>query len=254
MKNQHVMTRNAVKRFLIEFSYDGSNYYGYQKQKGKKTIQEEIEKALKEINSNKEVKIYSSGRTDKGVHAYSQHAHFDLNIKIDSYHLNRAINSKISNDIYVKNVKQVNSDFHARYMVKTKTYLYKINVGSFNPMEKNYVYQYNKELKFKLMNKAAGLFKGKHDFALFTSKDNNKENKIRNITKVKLIKNKDYIYLYFTSNGFLKYQVRYMVGFLIEIGNKLKTREDLKSMFYINEKPVYKIAPPEGLYLLNVKY
>ena len=123
-------------RYLIKFSYDGSKYYGYQKQPRKKTIQKELEKALKEINANRRVLVLASGRTDKGVHAINQYAHFDLKTKIMPNNLKRALNSLLPNDIYIKDAKEVSDDFHARFNVKSKEYIYKINIGEYNPIEK----------------------------------------------------------------------------------------------------------------------
>ena len=99
-------------RFLIRFSYDGSKYNGYAKQPRKRTIQRELEKALKQINDNKRVLVSSSGRTDKGVHAINQYAHFDLKITIKEDNLKRALNSLLPDDIYVKEVKSVSDTFH----------------------------------------------------------------------------------------------------------------------------------------------
>ena len=120
--------RGSIMKYLITFSYDGSKYYGYQKQPKKKTIQSEIEKALKTINDDEVVSISASGRTDAGVHALNQKAHFELKIKITCDKLKNALNSLIPNDIYVKNVVEVNESFHARYNVRAKEYIYKINL------------------------------------------------------------------------------------------------------------------------------
>ena len=133
-------------RYFITFSYDGSKYSGYQKQPRKKTIQGELEKALKQINADEPVHVTASGRTDAGVHAYSQSAHFDLNTSISCLKLKQALNSLIPDDIYVKSVDEVSDKFHARFDVKAKEYIYKINMGNYNPIEKDYVFQYNKRI------------------------------------------------------------------------------------------------------------
>ena len=105
-------------RYLITFSYDGTNFYGYQKQPNLRTIEGELEGALTFINGGEPVVIHSSGRTDRKVHAINQKAHFDLDKEITLYKLKCALNTHIGNDIYVKNVEVVDDDFHARYMVK----------------------------------------------------------------------------------------------------------------------------------------
>ena len=115
-------------RYLITFSYDGSVYKWYQKQPKTKTIQGEIEKVLRKINGSKAVKIHASGRTDAGVHAISQKAHFDLKKEIDPDKLKHSMNSLLPGDIYIKDIEVVSDIFHARFNVKAKEYIYKINM------------------------------------------------------------------------------------------------------------------------------
>lgn len=242
-----------MQRFLIEFSYDGSNYCGYQKQNRKQTIQEELEKTLTKINNSKEVKIHSSGRTDKKVHAISQYAHFDMNIEIDCYHLTSALNSKLPKDIYIKKAIKVDNAFHARYMVKSKTYLYKINTGIYNPIERNYIYQYNKNLDTNLIKKILKIYKGTHNFVLFTSSDVKKDF-VRTIYNTKIIVNKNHINIFITGSGFLKYQVRYMIGLIISICEKKSDIKNIRTLLSGKGKKLNNVAPPEGLYLEDVKY
>ena len=102
-------------RYLITFSYDGTNFNGYQKQDCFRTVEDELEKALKFINNNQDTLIFSSGRTDKGVHAICQKAHFDISVLITEYKLKRALNSNLPNDIHVIDAIKVNDNFHARY-------------------------------------------------------------------------------------------------------------------------------------------
>ena len=128
-------------RYLIRFSYDGTNFYGYQKQPNKRTIEGELEKALYDINNHTDTRIYSSGRTDRGVHAKGQTAHFDLDISITLYKLKCALNSLLPKDIHVIEAVAVDDDFHARFMAKEKTYKYYLNIGEYNPVERNYVHQ-----------------------------------------------------------------------------------------------------------------
>ena len=151
-------------RYFITFSYDGSKYKGYQKQPNAKTIQEEIEKAIKKINNDQEVIIYASGRTDAGVHALNQRAHFDLDMDITPEKLHHAINSLIPKDIYIKKLELVSDNFHARFDVRAKEYIYKINMGEYNPIEKDYTYQYNKSLDTVEMERAMKYLEGTHNF------------------------------------------------------------------------------------------
>ena len=106
-------------RFLIKFSYDGTNYSGFQTQPGLNTIQEKLEDALAIINNGKKTNIVATGRTDKGVHALCQYAHADIDVDITEYKLKRAMNSNLPDDIHVIETHIVSDDFHARYFVKS---------------------------------------------------------------------------------------------------------------------------------------
>ena len=239
-------------RYLITFSYDGSNYNGYQKQPNLRTIQSSIEDALKFINGLESVDIHASGRTDKGVHAINQKAHFDLNKNITLYKLKCALNTYTDKDIYIKNVEVVDASFHARYMVKKKEYIYKLNMGEYNPIERNYVYQYNKELNIEKMKNEIEYLKGTHDFRSFANMEDKKESYIRTIYDVDVLQTDNIITIKFIGNGFLKYQVRNMVGALIETSTKDKS---IKSILESKDRKSFgKIAPATGLYLNNVEY
>ena len=129
-------------RYLITIAYDGTLFSGYQKQPRERTVQGELEKALKEINGGKKVTAHASGRTDAKVHAIAQKVHFDLDTKITVDKLEKALNSLLPEDIYVKKAEEVNDDFHARFSAIGKEYIYILNMGEYNPLERNYVYQH----------------------------------------------------------------------------------------------------------------
>ena len=245
-------------RYFITFSYDGSKYNGYQKQPKTKTIQGELEKALKQINSNKNVSIVASGRTDAGVHAYNQSAHFDLDTEIGCNKLKQALNSLIPDDIYVKNVLEVKENFHARFNVKAKEYIYKINMGSYNPIEKDYVYQYNKKLDIPEVERALKYLEGTHDFRSFVKTDEEKDNYVRTIVQTSLIrdiKNVNMITISVLGTGFMRYMVRNIVGMLIEIGEGKYKSEDIISILKMKDRTKAGIcAPACGLYLKDVFY
>ncbi len=239
-------------RYLITFSYDGTNFYGYQKQPNLRTVEDELESALTYINGGVDVIIHSSGRTDRKVHAINQKAHFDLNKEIPLYKLKDALNTYTKEDIYIKNIQIVENDFHARYMVSKKEYIYKINVGEYNPFERNYVFQFNKKLDIETMQKEIKDLIGTHDFSSFANKEDKKESYIRTIYDAFIKKDEDIITITFIGDGFLKYQVRNMVGALIETSTK---KRKIKEILDKKDRSSYgKIAPPEGLYLKNVEY
>ena len=243
-----------MTRYLIDFSYSGANFSGYQKQPGKRTVQDEIEKVLSSINNNS-VKLTSSGRTDALVNAIHQKAHFDLDKEIGAYKLNGALNSYLPNDIYVNSVTKVDNLFHARYMVKSKTYEYLINTGDYNPLLRTHVYQYCKPLNIRKMKKAVKYFIGKHDFTTFVSAEDKKEDKLREIYDASVDEKEGIIKITFKGSGFLKYQVRNMVGTLIKIGEEKVLPDIILSLLEKKDrKCAFLCAPAQGLTLTDVKY
>lgn len=241
-------------RYLIIFSYDGSNYNGYQKQPNKNTIQDNIEDILSKI-LNQKTSISASGRTDAKVHAYNQKAHFDTDKELDLGKFKNSMNKMINSDIYVKKVEKVNDDFHARFNVVEKEYLYKINIGEYNPLEKNYIYQYNKELDIEKMKIASLYLIGTHNFKSFTKSDDEKDSYERTINSIDFKLNNDILEIYFNGNGFLRYMVRNIVGLFIEIGSNKKSVDDVEKILVSENREAAGItAPPEGLYLKDVKY
>lgn len=245
-------------RYLITFSYDGSKYKGYQKQPKQKTVQGEIEKVLKTINDNTKVDITASGRTDAGVHAINQKAHFDLIIKITPEKLAKAMNSMLPEDIFVRRTETVSDDFHARYDVACKEYIYKINMGEYNPIEKDYILQYNQKLDLVEMERAMKYLEGTHNFRSFTKIDEEKAGYERTIISASLerdTRNVNFLTLTFLGTGFMRYMVRNMVGTLIEIGEgKRRSEEILAILKEENRVCAGKTAPPNGLYLKDVFY
>ena len=155
-------------RYLISISYDGSKFQGFQRLKKNASVQKVIEDALTKINKDKVV-IKGAGRTDRGVHALDQKAHFDLNINITPEGLKKALNSLVKPYIYINDCKIVDENFHARFCVKEKVYVYKINLGEYNPILKDYVNQNVNNIDIKAMKKASKVFLGVHNFKNFVS-------------------------------------------------------------------------------------
>lgn len=241
-------------RYLIKFSYDGSCFNGFQRQNGLKTVQGVIEDVLGDLEG-KFVSLVASGRTDKGVHARYQCAHFDLNKDIKLYNLKKYLNSNFNGEIYIFDVSLMADDFHARYNVKNKTYSYYINMNEYNPMMRNYVYQYCNKLDVDLMKRASLCLIGVHDFRSFCTDEKEKENCIREIYNIDFDIIQGVLKITFTGNGFLRKMVRNIVGVLVEIGS------GKKDVFYIEKilckktrEGNMKCSPSCGLYLEEVNY
>ena len=242
-------------RYLIKFSYDGTNFCGYQKQPQKRCVESELEKALYDINNHTKTKVIGAGRTDRGVHANCQCACFDITVDITLYKLKCALNSLLPEDIHVFSTEIVDKNFHARYMAKRKTYKYIINCGEYNPIERNYVYQYGKELDVEKMKKEIKSFIGVHDFKPFVSEEAVKEDYVREIFDAHIEQEKEKVIFYFTGTGFMKYQVRNMVGTLFKVGKGKLETGIVEKIFKDNNYSKYiTTMRREGLYLDNIEY
>ena len=244
-------------RYLITLSYDGTNYKGYQTQPGLLTIQEQIENALTKINDGKKTLFISSGRTDRGVHAKMQCGHADIDVNITEYKLKRAMNSNLPNDIHVIKTEKVNNDFHARYNVIEKTYEYYINIGEYNPIERNYVFQYNYPLNIEKMQRAITDFLGTHDFSAFCASGSSVEDKVRTVYEANIRQDEENGELVFTfrGDGFLYKMIRIMVGTLLKIGNERMSVDAIPAIIASKDRnQAGPTAHPEGLYLKRVKY
>ena len=245
-------------RYFMTFSYDGSDFSGYQKQPKARTVQGEIESVIKKLNKDKDVSVVASGRTDAGVHAMNQKAHFDLDTKQDCDKLMHSINSMLPVDIHVKTLEEVSDNFHARFDATGKEYIYLINMGEYNPLERKYVYQHNKKLDVVEMERAMKYLEGTHNFKAFTKVDEEKEGYVRTLSQTNLIrdlKDVNKITLVFIGTGFLRYMVRNIVGTLIEIGEGKRRSEEIIEILKSEDRTrAGKTDNPEGLYLKNVFY
>lgn len=238
----------------MHFSYDGSCFFGYQAQRNKRTVEEEIEKVLTKLNHEKFIQIYASGRTDAKVHALHQTAHFDFE-QWDVENLRYKLNQLLPKDIYVKKIEEVSRDFHARYHAKKKTYVYKINCGEYNPLKRNYVYQYNRPLDIEKMREASSYFVGEHDFTSFAKGNHKYESAVREIYTIKVDKIGDEVEITFCGNGFLQYMVRNMVGVLIEVGSLKREPKEVEEVLNRKDRRCAGLtAEPVGLYLKEVIY
>lgn len=239
-------------RYLISVSYDGDKLYGFERQPRKKTVQGELERVLTKINKTT-VLIKGAGRTDRGVHAYDQKAHFDLNVNITCDGLKRAMNSMLDPSVYVNSVKTVDNEFHARFDVKKKIYRYDINLGEYNPIINSYVYNYNRNLNVSKMKKAAKYMLGINNYEAFTSGERDNYNSI--IYKITFSKKNDILSIKFEGKSFFRYMVRNLVGALILVGEEKIEPEYIKDL--LNNKKIrkrYVTVPANGLFLMKVDY
>lgn len=239
-------------RFLACIQYDGSNFFGFQRLNNNRSVQKELEKVLTKINK-KDVIVKGAGRTDRGVHAKSQMCHFDLDINIDERGLKKAMNSLLPNDIYVNDIKKVNSDFHARFLVTKKVYSYHINMGQYDAIKDKYLYNYCQKLDVKLMKKAAKIFIGAHSYKAFVSGERENYNSI--IYDIRLNVLNDKLVISFIGTSFYRYMIRNLVGALIMVGSRKLDLDTLKCMLDSGKRLVnYLTVPSNGLYLEKIEY
>ncbi len=235
--------------------YDGTNYFGWQRQKGQITIQETIENALSQLLKEK-VRIIGAGRTDRGVHAINQYCTFKT-IKILPYSAYfYGLNNLLPNDIRVKNVEKVDSSFHVIYSAKKKTYIYKI-LNRFEPtaLERHRCWHIYEKLDINAMNVTANLILGNKDFAAFRSSICSRKTTVRTVYEAVWLKEGDFLIFKITANGFLHNMVRIIVGTMVDVGLKKIGISDFKEILESKDRTrAGKTAPPQGLYLFDVYY
>ncbi len=240
-------------RVKMTVAYNGANYFGSQVQKEtEQTINGQIEKALNLLQI--EAKIQASGRTDRGVHASRQVIHFDLPpFWRDLNKLEDSLKRILPLDIGIRRLEQVDDNFHARYSAKKRAYRYILSIQKPNPFLANLV-TYIDTIDEEKIREAIALFEGEHNFENFKKSGSDTENFVRKIYKTRVYNHKGYIVLYFEANGFLRSQIRLMVGFLLEISSGKYTKEDLLEQLNCNKNFKLKPAPHQGLYLCNIIY
>ena len=245
-----------MQRFKLKIEYDGTKFVGWQFQKNGLSIQEVLQKAIFNL-CNEKVVVTGAGRTDAGVHALGQTAHFDLEKKIEKKKFLPGLNQHIgSKPITILKVNKVNKNFHSRFNAKKRTYHYIIiNRQSPLALQKNKAWHIRKKLNIGIMKKGAKLLLGTHNFSTFRASSCSAKSPIKTIENISINKNKDNIMLKFTSKSFLQNQVRSMVGCIKYLGEGKWGINDFKKSF--KSKSRSKCAPPApvcGLYLKDIKY
>jgi len=245
-----------MQRYKIKIEYEGTPFVGWQFQKNGQSVQEVLQKAIFNFSEEKVV-VTGAGRTDSGVHALAQVAHFDLKKKVKRKSLLPAINQNIGNKpVTVLKINKANKKFHARFDAKKRTYQYIIiNRQSPLTLQKNKAWHIRKRLNIHAMKKGAKLLLGTHDFSTFRASSCGAKSPIKTIENVSIKKNKDKITLQFTSKSFLQQQVRSMVGCIKYLGDEKWNLNDFKNSFKSkNRSKCAAPAPACGLYLKKVFY
>ena len=241
-------------RFKLNIEYEGTRYSGWQKQENAKTIQGTIVKAAREVFGDDYLDFQGSGRTDSGVHAFSQVAHLDVKTVLAPEIIRLKLNDKLSHDINILEVQKANKNFHARHDAKSRSYLYQISRRR-TAFGKNFVWWIKDDLDFNKMESAAKLFLGMNNFASFSDDSpDDKSTKVL-IDDIQIKEDGDLILIRIIGSHFIWKMVRRIVGILVEVGRGKKSEADI--LYYLNNKtnePAKFTAPPSGLFLEKVTY
>jgi tRNA pseudouridine38-40 synthase len=245
-----------MRTIKLTIEYDGTNYQGWQVQPKGLTIQGMIEEKLA-LLTGETIPLMGSGRTDAGVHAFGQIAHFKTKSQMDVHSIQRALNSLLPPDIVIQKVEQVEAEFHARKHSKSKAYEYRIlNRKIRSAFHRGYAWHIPQKLDLKGMKKASQKLMGEHDFSSFRSVGSPTRTAVRKVSRAEWRRGRDGIIRFeIEANGFLKQMVRAIVGTLVEAGKgKISSEEFQRILDSKDRKRAGPTAPAHGLFLKEVKY
>ncbi|MEO0215565.1 MAG: tRNA pseudouridine(38-40) synthase TruA [candidate division WOR-3 bacterium] len=251
-----------MRNFKLTIEYEGTDFFGWQYQPNKRTVQGEIESALKRI-TKENIRVIGAGRTDQGVHALGQVANFKTESEIKPENLKDALNSLIADDVYIKEIIEVPLDFNARSSAKSKIYQYNI-MRKYSPLQRRYFWLVEYTLNLGEMKRAIRYFIGEHDFKNLSVSDrsenklsqidgNNRKSTLCMIYNISITEAGSQLMINIEGNRFLRKMVRGIVGVLIDIGRGRFKSEDVYEIYEGKIKNLY-FAPPHGLYLVEVRY
>jgi len=244
-----------MNRYKIKLEYDGTNYVGWQRQDNGHSIQSCLEEAIKKL-TNETVNVFGAGRTDAGVHAFEQVAHFEIAKDIDTNQIRDGLNQYLRpNTIAVLNAEKVNANFHARFSAKLRYYEYKvINRRPPLTLDHNRAWCIYKKLNIEKIIHEASSFEGRHDLESFRSINCQSKTTIKTVKSVSVQYRNDSLTFNVCAKSFLHSQVRIMVGTLIDIGKDLLQESILDIIKSKNRSNAGMTAPASGLYLKRIEY
>jgi tRNA pseudouridine38-40 synthase len=247
-----------LRTIKLTIAYDGTAYAGWQRQADVDTVQARLEAALAEIEGLA-VTVHGAGRTDRGVHAWGQVASFKLEHGIDTDSLSLALNTKLPDDIRIREVRTMPASFHARFLARRKSYRYRINSTPVaNPMERRFAWHIADALDLGAMREAGATLIGQHDFAAFqtAAADATVRTTVRTVFDFRIgPETDDIVVIEVVGDGFLRYMVRTIVGTLVEVGLGRRSVGDMAEILTSRTRDLAgQTAPPHGLFLMSVDY
>lgn len=244
-----------MRNIKIVLEYDGTAYHGWQIQREQPTIQQVVEEALSTILKTP-IRVTASGRTDAGVHALAQVAHFRTGSAIALPALWRGTNSLLPPDIVIKEMVEVPADFHARFSARGKIYKYQLLTTPVrSPLFHRYAWHLSVPLDLSAMEKAAHLLEGTRDFASFCSASGTVQNTVRTLRRIWFTSEPPLLTIFFEADAFLRYMVRNLVGILVEVGMGKREIGEVQQILEGRDRRLAgRAAPPQGLFLVKVFY
>jgi tRNA pseudouridine38-40 synthase len=237
-------------------AYDGSRYQGWQRQKAGETIQQSVEERLRMI-LQEPVRVIASGRTDAGVHALGQTCHFRTGSRLGADVIRKGLNALLPEDIFVREINQMEADFHARYSAKRKVYEYRIlNREDRDPFERHYAWHIRTHLDVAAMSECLSALEGTHDYSSFRSAGSGNTNPVRTIYRAGIGRGEgDRLRILFEADGFLRHMVRNIVGTVVEVGLGRIDPSGFETILGARDRRrASSKAPPQGLFLVEVRY
>jgi tRNA pseudouridine38-40 synthase len=247
------MEHRNIKMIL---AYDGSRYQGWQSQKTGETIQQRVEERLRMI-LQEPISVIASGRTDAGVHALGQVCHFRTGSRLAVDVIRKGLNALLPEDIFVREISQVDADFHARYRAKGKVYEYRIlNRDDRDPFQRHHAWHVRAPLDVAKMSECLSTLRGTHDFSSFRSSGSGNINPVRTICRAEIGRGEGGILrVVLEADGFLRHMVRNIVGTLVEVGLGRIDPSGFQAILGARDRRrASSKAPPQGLFLVEVRY
>lgn len=245
--------------YKLTIAYDGTHYGGWQIQPNAPSIQQHIQEALEILIKGENISVIGSGRTDAGVHALNQVAHFQIERNLDLYRLQHSLNGILPRDIRIKNIEKVSLNFHAQQSAIRKEYHYHLYLDAvMDPFRRLYCWHCLRKCDIVLMKEAAAFFVGKHDFTSFANERHAgavSKNPVRTIFRLDVCPFQGGVRLEFEGDGFLYKMVRNIVGTLVDVASHRLPLHEIVSIFEAKDRRLASsAAPAQGLFLIKVNY
>ena len=244
-----------MKRIVLTLSYDGTDFCGWQVQPEKRTVQGTLERALSGL-TGETVSVTGSGRTDSGVHAAAQVAHFDTRSAIPPERFAPALNAVLPADVSVLSSREGEEGFHARFSAKEKTYRYAAYLSPVElPLKNRYAVRVDPRTDVSRMAEAAEYLVGTHDFSCFLASNSSVKNTVRTVYESRVFRRGEDVFFVIRGNGFLYHMIRIIVGTLLVIGNGRRAPEDIRTMLAAKDRTTAgPTVPAHGLCLCALHY